>query len=197
MTRAELEASFQTPEGRKTEIQATYEGAEVLSETVMKETGCIITEFLWKEDHNFVVFQPNENGYSWSGESVYYPANKIGAEYIFLGEEIYHVFLRHTEEIASLEVMYTHEEHAELILNDKVDFEDSDIGWIRVTEVIPQCRVELVTAEIIGFDVDGQEISLKNDVTTVEPSVTEKSANALEDITERKMMRLIIKGLMR
>ena len=76
MTRAELEASLQTAEGRETEIQATYEGAEVLSETVMEETGCIITEFSWEEAHNFVVFQPTENGYNWCGESSYYPAKR-------------------------------------------------------------------------------------------------------------------------
>ncbi|MBR4934678.1 MAG: hypothetical protein IKZ01_02270 [Anaerotignum sp.] len=196
MTRTELEASFQTAEGREAEIQATYEGAEVLSETVMEETGCIITEFSWKEAHNFVVFQPNENGYSWCADSSYYPALKIGREFVTVEEEMYDIFLRHTDEVASLEVMYTHEENAELTLNGKVDFTDSNVGWIRVTEVVPQWRVELVTAEIAGYDKDGQEISLENEVTIVEPSTADKAADAMEDITRRKLRRLIIKGLM-
>ena len=195
MTRAELEASFQTAEGREAEIQATYEGAEVLSETVMEETGCIITEFSWKEAHNFVVFQPNENGYSWCGESSYYPANKVGQEYIYLGEEMYHIFLRHTDEVASLEVLYTHEENDELSLNGRVDFTDSNIGWILVTEVVPEWRIELVTAEIAGYDKNGQEISLENEVTFVEPSMEEKAAETVENIVDRKIRRLIIKGL--
>ena len=196
MTRAELEASFQTAEGREMEIQATYEGAEVLSETVMKETGCIITEFFWEEAHNFVVFQPNENGYSWCAESSYYPAHKIGRMFVTVEEEMYDVFLRHTEEVASLEVMYTHEEDAELTLSGKVDFEDSNVGWIQMTEVVPQWRVELVTAEIVGYDKDGQEVSLENEVTLVEPSKVDKTADALENIVDRRIRRLIIKGLM-
>ena len=196
MTRAELEASFQTAEGREAEIQATYEGAEVLSETVMEETGCIITEFSWKRAHNFVVFQPNENGYSWCADSSYYPAYKIGRMFVTVGEEMYDVFLRHTDEVASLEVMYTHEENAELTLNGKVDFADSNVGWIQVTEVVPQWRAELVSAEIAGYDKDGQEISLENEVTIVESSTTDKAADALENIVDRKIRRLIIKGLM-
>jgi len=196
MTRAELEASLQTAEGRKTEIQATYEGAEVLSETVMEETGCIITEFSWEEAHNFVVFQPTENGYHWCGESSYYPANKVGKEYIYIGEEVYDVFLRHTEEIASLEVAYTYEENDDLTLKETVTFADSNVGWVRVTDISPQYRVELLTAEIAGYDVDGQEISLQNAVTSVEPSTTEKVTDAVENIAGRKIMRLIVKGLM-
>ena len=196
MTRAEVEASLQTAEGRKTEIQATYEGAEVLSETVMEETGCIITEFSWEEAHNFVVFQPTENGYNWCGESSYYPANKVGKEYIYLGEETYDVFLRHTDEIAFLEVVYTHEEDDALTLHEKVTFTDSNVGWIRVTDISPQYRVELLTAEIAGFDADGQEISLQNEVTSVGPSTTEKATDIVEDIAGRKIMRMIVKGLM-
>ena len=195
MTREEWEASLQTAEGRGAEIQAVYEGAEVLSETVMEETGCIITEFSRGEAHNFMVFNPTENGYSWCGESAYYPANKIGKEYITIGEEMYDVFLRHTDEIASLEVLYTNEENGNLTLKDTINYENSNVGWIRVTDVITQYRVELVTAEIAGFDADGQEISLKNEVTTVEPSTTEKTADTLEDITEKRITRLIIKGM--
>ncbi|MBR5815861.1 MAG: hypothetical protein IKY38_00390, partial [Anaerotignum sp.] len=78
----------------------------------------------------------------------------------------------------------------------KVDFVDSNVGWIRVTEVVPQWRVELVTAEIAGYDKEGQEISLENEVTVVEPSTADKAADAMEDITRRKLRRLIIKGLM-
>ena len=196
MTREELETTMQTTEGRKNAVMELYEEAEVVSETVMEETGCIIVEFSRGEAHDFMIFKPTENGYFWGEESAYYPENKIGKEYVTIGEEMYDVFLRHTDEVASLEVMYTHEENSELTLKDTVNFENSNVGWIRVTDVIPQYRVELVTAEIAGFDADGQEISLKNEVTTVEPSTTEKTADALEDITERKMMRLIVKGLM-
>ena len=196
MTREELEATMQTAEGRKNAILELYEEAEVLSETVMEETGGIIVEFSRGESHDFMIFKPTENGYFWGEESAYYPENKIGKEYVTIGEEMYDVFLRHTEEIASLEVLYTHEENSDLMLSETVIFEDSNVGWIRVTDVIPQYRVELVTAEIAGYDREGQEISLKNEVTYVEPSTTEKAADALEDITERKIMRLIIKGLM-
>ena len=196
MTREELEASLQTAEGREAEIQATYEWAEVLSETVMEETGCIIAEFSRGEAHNFVVFAPTESGYRWCGESSYYPANKVGKEYIYIGEEVYDVFLRHTEEIASLEVAYTHEEEAALTLHETVTFDDSNIGWIPVTDISPQYRVELLTAEIAGFDTNGQEISLENEVTYIEPSTEEKLADVVEDITTRKIRRLIIKGLM-
>lgn len=196
MTREELEESLQSADGREAEIQVTYEGAEVLSETVMEETGCIMTEFSWNEAHNFVVFEPTENGYFWCGESSYYPANKVGKEYVTIGEEVYDVFLRHTDEIASLEVLYTYEEDDALTLKETITFEDSNIGWVRVTEVMPQYRVELVTAEIAGFDGDGQEISLENEVTSVEPSIEEKAADAVEDMTKRKIRRLIIKGLM-
>ena len=196
MTREELEATMQTAEGRKNAILELYEEAEVLSETVMEETGGIIVEFSRGESHDFMIFKPTENGYFWGEESAYYPENKIGKEYVTIGEEMYDVFLRHTEEIASLEVLYTHEENSDLMLSETVIFEDSNVGWIHVTDVIPQYRVELVTAEIAGYDREGQEISLKNEVTYVEPSTTEKAADALEDITERKIMRLIIKGLM-
>ncbi|MBR5269028.1 MAG: hypothetical protein IKU21_00820 [Anaerotignum sp.] len=196
MTREELEATMQTAEGRKNAILELHEEAEILSETVMEETGCIIVEFSRREAHDFMIFKPTENGYFWGEESAYYPENKIGKEYVTIGEEMYDVFLRHTDEVASLEVLYTHEENSELILKDAVNFKNSNVGWIRVTDVIPQYRVELVTAEIAGFDADGQEISLKNEITTVEPSTAEKTADALENITERKIMRLIIKGLM-
>ena len=95
-----------------------------------------------------------------------------------------------------MEVMYTHEENAELTLGGKVDFADSNVGWIQVTEVVPQWRAELVSAEIAGYDKDGQEISLENEVTIVESSTTDKAADALENIVDRKIRRLIIKGLM-
>ena len=196
MNREELEAIMQTAEGRKNAIMELYEEAKVVSETVMEETGGIIVEFSRGEAHDFMIFKPAENGYFWGEESAYYPENKIGKEYVMIGEEMYDVFLRHTDEVASLEVKYTHEENSELMLSETITFEDSNVGWIRVTDMIPQYRAELVTAEIAGFDADGQEISLKNEVTAIKPSTTEKTADALEDITERKMMRLIVKGLM-
>ncbi|MBR2061746.1 MAG: hypothetical protein IJ969_00335, partial [Anaerotignum sp.] len=96
----------------------------------------------------------------------------------------------------SLEVLYTHEENDDLTLNETVTFEDSNVGWVRVTDICPQYRVELLTAEIAGYDKTGQEISLKNEVTSVEPSATEKTTDIVEDIAGRKIMRLIVKGLM-
>lgn len=195
MTRAEYEVMMQTAEGREAAIQEVYEGAEVLSETKMKETGCIISEFSMEEIHNVMIFKPAENGYYWAEESSYYPENIIGRVFMTVGEEMYDVFLRHSDEIDSLEVMYTHEENDALTLQETVCFEDSNVGWIRVTEVIPQYREELVTTEIAGYNREGQEISLKNEITTVEPSTAEKAADVMADITERKIMRLVLKGL--
>jgi len=196
MTRAEYETMMQTAEGRKSAIQEIYEEAEVLSETEMAETGCIITEFSVGEAHNVMIFKPTENGYFWGEESSYYPENKIGRVFVTVEEEMYDVFLRHTEEVTSLGVMYTHEENAELKLNGKVNFEDSNVGWLRITEMVPQYREELVNAEIAGYNAEGQEISLKNEVTYVEPSKEEKAADAVEDIARRKVFRMVVKGLM-
>ena len=196
MTREEYETMMQTAEGRKAAILELYEGAEVLSETEMTEISCIITEFSVGEAHNVMIFKPTENGYFWGEESSYYPADKIGNAFVTIDEEMYHVFLRHTAEVASLEVIYTHEEDAELKLDGKVNFEDSNVGWIRITEMVPQYRVELVNAEIAGYNAEGQEISLKNEVAYVEPSKEEKAADVMEDIARRKAFRMIMKGLM-
>ena len=155
-TPAEHEVAMQTEDGREAYIaEELYEGAEIISELKNEKTEFIVTEFLAGDLHSFVFFRPTEKGYAYNGEAHGTLDGMITEGDAPLGDGDYHVFLRHSADIVSLDVTYIDAETNEALQNGTVTFADGDLALMLRDEEINHWWTR-----IVAYNQDGQEYVL-------------------------------------
>ena len=153
----EQEAAMQTVEGREAFIaEELYEGAEILSEFKNEETGFIISEFSAGDLHSFVFFRPTEKGYDYNGDAEETLKGMVTEAYAPMGDGTYHVFLRHSDDIVSLDVTYFSAETNEVLQEETVIFKDGDLALMFFDEE----KINYWWTRIVAHDKDGQEYVL-------------------------------------
>ena len=183
-TSGEQEVAMQTEDGREAYIaEELYEGAEILSEIKNEETGFIVTEFLAEDLHSFVFFRPTEKGYAYNGGADGTLDGMITEALAPLGDGDYHVFLRHSDDIVSLDVTYIDAETNEVLQNGTVTFADSNLALLLKNEEITYWRTR-----IVAYDTDGQEYVLQ-DGEPPDPDAVERMEKAKN---RRSVINLII-----
>ena len=182
-TSKEQEVAMQTEAGREAYIaEELYEGAKIISEIKNEETGFIVSEFLAGDFHSFVFFRPTEKGYAYNGDADGTLDGMITEDYAPMGDGDYHVFLRHSEDIVSIDVTYFDADTNEMLQTGTVTFTDSNLALILRDEEINHWR-----ARIVVYDKEGQEYILADGEP---PSI---DLEELEKEKERRLVRKVIK----
>ena len=185
-TSGEQEVAMQTEDGREAYIaEELYEGAKILSEIKNEESGFIVSEFMAGDLHSFVFFRPTEKGYAYNGEAEGTLDGMITEAYAPLGDGDYHVFLRHSEDIVSIDLTYFDAETHEMLENGTITFEDGNLALMLRNEEINHWR-----ERIVAYDKDGQEYILLDGEPPEEPF------DPIE-IMEKERDRRFIKGLIK
>ena len=179
---AEQEVAMKTVEGREAFIEEElYEGAKILSEIKNEETGFIVSEFSAGDLHSFVFFRPTEKGYDYNGDAEETLKGMVTEAYSPMGDGEYHVFLRHSDDIVSLDVTYFSAETNEVLQEGTVTFEEGDLVLMPFDEE----KINYWWTRIVAHDKDGQEYVLCGE----EPPAIDM--HPLEK-TERRMVRKLI-----
>ena len=127
-TSKEQEVAMQTEDGREAYIaEELYEGAKIISEIKNEETGFIVSEFMTDDLHSFVFFRPTEKGYAYNGEADGTLDDMITEADAPMGDGDYHVFLRHSDDIVSLDVTYFDADTNEALQTGTVTFTDGNL----------------------------------------------------------------------
>lgn len=157
-TSAEHEVAMKTVEGREAFIaEELYEGAEILSEFKNEETGFIVSEFMAGDIHSFILFRPTEKGYAYNGEADVTLDDMVTETLWPLGDGDYNIFLRHSDDIVSLDVTYIDAETNEILQNGTVTFAEGNLALMLKDEEITHWRTR-----IVAHDKDGQEYVLQD-----------------------------------
>ncbi len=158
------EAPLKTLAGRESYLAEEYEGAKILSEIKIEETGFIISEFAAEDIHSFVFFRPTDYGYAYNGDAHGTLDGMVTEAYAPLGDGMYYVFLRHDDAIVSLDVTRINGETNEIVQNGIVTFEEGDIALMKQEDELPHWRMR-----IVAYDKEGREYVLAAGDPSEEP----------------------------
>ncbi len=182
-TSASQEEAMKTEAGREAYIaEELYEGAKILSEIKNEETDFIVTEFLAGDLHSFVFFRPTEKGYAYNGEAHGVLDDIVTEAYAPLGDGEYHVLLRHSENIVSLDVTYFDGETNEVLQEGTVTFTDGDLALMLLDQEISHWWTR-----IVAYDQEGQEYVLCGEEP---PNI---DLEELEKERERRLVEKVIR----
>ena len=181
---AEQEVAMKTVEGREAFIEEElYEGAKILSEIKNEETGFIVSEFMSGDYHSFVFFRPTEKGYAYNGEADDTLDGMVTVAYGPMGDGDYHVFLRHSKDIISLDVTYFDAKTNKVLQNETVTFADGDLALMLRDEEINHWG-----ERIVAYNQEGQEYVLRD----WEPLSPEELEKIEKEKDRQTVMKLII-----
>ena len=183
-TSKEQKVAMQTEAGREAYIaEELYEGAEILSEIKNEETGFIVSEFMSGDYHSFVFFRPTEKGYAYNGEADDTLDGMVTVAYAPMGDGDYHVFLRHSEDIVSLDVTYFDAKTNKVLQNETVTFADGNL-----TLMLRDEKINHWGERIVAHDQGGQEYVLRD----WEPLSPEELEKIEKEKDRQTVMKLII-----